>query len=417
MIPHSTTFDYSTDFDRWSMDNQHICVIPYSNLGTHFRSTQQDPCCWYRSTSDDPVAEVKRNIESGKIDKNCHLCHEKEANNQLSGRQRALSHFNPSLMNRFLTTKKINTFSMFIKFSNKCNMACRICNSGNSSLYESIWNSNKNTPNPNVDDLTDFEILKTNIKEISDQNEFFTLVIVGGEGTIQSELYMLTDWLNEEKLSKRINLQINTNGSVFLEDVFSKWCDNFKSLSFGISIDSADTDNFIYVRYPVKFEKIRNNLQQFKLLAETHSNVSLYISPTFYINNIAYLKEFLDYFETFNISGRGVKIFDNSLSQCDHLSLLALPMYLRKKLAVQVQEILVSHDYSLINYNPLFKKSIHSLLDQLTSDEFSRSNWDTYMSTTAEWDGLTKTNLSINNKKLWDLLSDEDKNAYYRHTK
>jgi hypothetical protein len=170
------------------------------------------------------------------------------------------------------------------------------------------------------------------------------------------------------------------------------------------------------VRYPVKFEKIHNNLQKFKLLTETHSNVDFDIRPTFYINNIAYLKEFLDYFEKFNISGRGIKIFDNSLSQCEHLSLLALPLYLRNQLAVQVQEIL-SHEYSLFNYNPLFKKSIHSFLDQLTSNDFSESNWDTYISTTAEWDKLTKTNLSINNKKLWDLLSDKDKNYYHQHTK
>ena len=416
MIPHSTTFDYGSKFDQWSMDNKHICIIPYSNLGTHFRSTQQDPCCWYRSASDNPVGEVKQNIESGKIDKNCHLCHDKEANNQLSGRQRALSHLTAAGLTKFLSTKKIDNFSMFIKFSNKCNMACRICNGSNSSLYDSIWNTNKNAPNTNSNDITDFELLKTNIKEISEQYEFFTLVIVGGEGTIQTELYMLADWLYEENLCKRINLQINTNGSVFLDDIFDKWCDNFKSLSFGISIDSTDTDNFVYVRYPVKFEKIHNNLQQFKLLAETHSNVSLYIGPTFYINNIAYLEEFLDYFEKFNISGRSVKIFDNSLSQCDHLSLLALPLYLRKTLAVQVQEIL-SHEYSLLNHNPLFKKSIHSFLDQLTSNDFSETNWSTYISTTAKWDGLTRTSLSVNNKKLWDLLSNGDKSSYYQHTK
>jgi sulfatase maturation enzyme AslB (radical SAM superfamily) len=239
---------------------------------------------------------------------------------------------------------------------------------------------------------------------------------MGGEGTVQSDLFMLTDWLQEENLSKKIDLQIGTNGSVFLDETFSSWCNNFKSLSFGISIDSTDEDNFVYVRYPVKFEKIHNNLQKFKLLAETHSNVDFDIRPTFYINNIAYLKEFLDYFEKFRISNRNIRIFDNTLTHCDHLSLLALPSYLRKKLSEQIQEIL-SHNYSLFIYNPVFKKSIQSFLDQLTSNDFLETNWTTYISTTARWDGLTDTNLSINNKKLWDLLSDEDKNAYYRHTK
>jgi sulfatase maturation enzyme AslB (radical SAM superfamily) len=206
-------------------------------------------------------------------------------------------------------------------------------------------------------------------------------------------------------------LKIGTNGSVFHDEIFNQWANNFKSLSFAISVDSTNDDNFVYVRYPVKFQKIHNNLQKFKSLAETHSNVNFHITPTFYINNIAYLKEFLDYFEKFNMAGPGVKIFDNSLSECDHLSLLALPLYLRKKLAEQVQEIL-SHDYSLFIYNRVFKKSIHYLLDQLTSSNFSEISWTAYISTTAKWDKLTDTDLSFNNKTLWDLLSAEDQEAY-----
>jgi hypothetical protein len=219
--------------------------------------------------------------------------------------------------------------------------------------------------------------------------------------------------LQQEHLSEKINLRIGTNGSVFHDNIFNKWSNNFKSLSFAISVDSTNDDNFVYVRYPVKFEKIHDNLQKFKSLAATHPNVNFHITPTFYINNIAYLEEFLDYFEKFNVAGPGVKIFDNSLSECDHLSLLALPLYLRKKLVKQVQEIL-SHDYSLFKDNAIFKKSIDSLLDQLTSNNFLEINWDSYISTTAKWDNLTNTDLSFNNKKLWDLLSDQDQEKYHQ---
>jgi len=417
MIPNSTTFDYISEFDKWSMDNQHLCVIPYSNLGVYFGATKRDPCCWYRSDqSDNPIAEVKKNIESGQIDKNCQLCHTQEANNQFSGRQRGLAQLNPHELPKFLATKKIDTFFMFVTFSNKCNMACRICNSDTSSLYDSIWNNNKNEPKSISDDPTYFEMVKSDIRKTIDQYTFFKLIIMGGEGTVQSDLYMLTNWLQEENLSSKIDLQIGTNGSVFLEETFSSWCNNFKSLTFAISVDTTDEDNFVYVRYPVKFEKIHNNLQKFKLLTETHSNVDFDIRPTFYINNIAYLKEFLDYFEKFTILDRNIRIFDNTLSRCDHLSLLALPLYLRKKLSEQIQEIL-SHEYALFIQNPIFKKSIHSFLVQLTSNDFSETNWATYMSTTARWDKLTNTNLSVNNKKFWDLLCEEDKNSYYRHIK
>jgi len=411
MIPHSSTFDYSSEFDQWSNDNRHICVVPYNNLGIRFGVTKHDPCCWYRSNGDiDPIAEVRQKIESGQIDKNCHLCHGKEDNSQISGRQRALLELNPLSLNQFLATKKLDNFCMFVTFSNKCNMACRMCNGGTSSLYDTIWNNNKNTAEI-IDDPRYFETIKSDILASVDQHKVFNLIILGGEGTIQSDLYTLADWLQEEHVSKKIHLKIGTNGSVFHDEIFNKWANNFKSLSFAISVDSTDDDNFVYVRYPVKFEKIHNNLQKFKSLAETHSNVDVHITPTFYINNIAYLKEFLDYFEKFNISGPSVKIFDNSLSECDHLSLLALPLYLRKKLAEQVQEI-SSYDYSLFSHNRVFEKSIHLLLAQLNSNNFSETNWATYMSTTAKWDNLTNTDQRVNNKKLWDLLSVEDQETY-----
>jgi len=414
MIPHSTTFDYSSEFVQWSNDNRHICVIPYSNIGIRFGISKHDPCCWYRADRDtDPIAKVKQNIELGQIDKNCHLCHTKEDNNQISGRQRALLELNHPSLNKFLSAKKLDNFDMFVTFSNKCNMACRICNGGTSSLYDSIWNNNKNTSESNSDDPKYFEIIKSDILEAVDRHDIFNLIILGGEGTVQSDLYTLTDWLQQEHISEKINLRIGTNGSVFHDNIFNKWSNNFKSLSFAISVDSTNDDNFVYVRYPVKFKKIHNNLQKFKALAETHTNVNFCITPTFYINNIAYLEEFLNYFEKFNISGRDVNIFDNSLSECDHLSLLALPLYLRKKLAEQVQEIL-SHDYSLFNNNTVFKQSIYSLLDQLASNNFLESNWTGYISTTAKWDNLTNTDLSINNKKLWDLLSVEDQETYRR---
>jgi len=412
MIPHSTTFDYSSEFVQWSNDNRHICVIPYTNTGIRVGITKHDPCCWYRSSGDgDPIAEVKQNIESRQIDKNCHLCHTKEDNHQISGRQRALLELNPASLNQFLATKKLDNFYMFVTFSNKCNMACRICNGSTSSLYDTIWNNNKNTIKSIGDDPKYLEIIKADILAAVDQYKVFNLIILGGEGTVQSDLYTLTDWLQQEHISEKICLKIGTNGSVFHDEVFNQWASNFKKLSFAISVDSTNDDNFVYVRYPVKFEKIHDNLQKFKSLAETHSNVNFHITPTFYINNIAYLKEFLDYFENFNASGPAVNIFDNSLSECDHLSLLALPLYLRKKLVTQVQEIL-SHGYSLVNNNTVFKQSIHSLLDQLTSDNFLEINWTAYISTTAKWDNLTNTDLCINNKKLWDLLSAEDQATY-----
>jgi hypothetical protein len=410
MIPQSKTFDHRRDFDRWSKDNPHICSIPYQEV--HYDLNHISPCCWYdTSDSVDSVIEIKKNIESGTIDKNCHLCHRQESDQQFSGRQRSLKQLPQVQLDEFLDHKKIKSFYMFFMFSNKCNMACRMCSSNISSLYDSIWNNKKNTTKIMSHGPDYWDIVKSDIRTKVDLYEELRLVIMGGEGTIQEELYTLTDWLQGENLCKKIILQIGTNGSVFSQDKFASWCDTFKRVAVAVSVDSTHEDNFLYVRYPVKFEKIHENLQKFKSLAETKSNFDFHITPTFYINNIAYLEEFLDYFENFKIFGRPARIYDNTLFRPDDLALVALPTVIKEKLAVQVQSLL-DHDYQIWTNSFTFKHSVESILGQLKINEFSDDVWSRYISTTARWDRLTDTRLWANNKKLWDLFPKADQEAY-----
>lgn len=412
MILQNKTFDHRIDFDSWSKDNPHICSIPYQEV--HYNLDHISPCCWYdTSTAVDSVIEIKKNIESGTVDKNCHLCHQQESDQQFSGRQRALKQFLPEQLDNFLENRKIKYFYMFLMFSNKCNMACRMCNADISSLYDSIWYNKKNIPLTMSGDTGYWDILKSDIRSKIDLYEDLRIVVMGGEGTIQEDLYKLTDWLQEENLCKKIILQIGTNGSVFSEDKFTSWCDTFKRVAVAISVDSAHKDNFLYVRYPVKFEKIHENLQKFKSLSETKSNFSFHITPTFYINNIAYLKEFLDYFENFKISGRQVRIYDNTLFRPNDLALVALPTVIKEKLAVQIQELL-DYDYQIWHNSFTFKQSIESILGQLKSNEFSDEVWARYLSTTARWDKLTDTCPWVNNKKLWNLLPAMDQEKYHQ---
>jgi len=261
------------------------------------------------------------------------------------------------------------------------------------------------------DDPNFWKTIKADIQEKASLHEDLRMIIMGGEGTIQEDLYHLTDWLQQENLNKKITLQIGSNGSVFLEDKFMSWCDSFKNVSFALSVDSTNEDNFLYVRYPVKFEKINENLQKFKSLAELKSNFSFYITPTFHANNIAYLKDFLDYFENFQVSEKCVAIYDNTLYQPAELALLSLPSMVKEKLFTQIQS-LINHDYKVWDTNPTFKKSIESMLDQLKTTDFSEKVWKKYISTTARWDQLTDNIPWINNKNLWDLLSVEDQESY-----
>jgi len=437
MIPHNNQFDYKLDSKKlqWIQHNKHLCIIPYIEVDT--RSIYINPCCHYDSLDSDKFAafdfnhfigskfdfdnpngrivEIKKNIESTTLDKNCNFCHKQESNNQISSRVRQLLQHSSDDITDWLTNKKLNEFTNIVTFGNECNMACRMCGSHNSNLFESIWSGNKKSkPIRNIsDDPKVWEVLKSSIRSQIDSNyEVYRIVVLGGEGTIQADLYKLADWLIAEKLSDKVNLQITTNGSVFLDEVFKKWCKNFKHLSFAISVDSAHADNYRYVRYPVKFEKISNNLQHFKNLSAKYHNMNFHITPIFYINNIAYLKDFIDYFEQFDQRGT-LSINDNTLSDPTYLQLKNLPMAIKQQLIKQISPLI--DGYRVLDRNEIFKLSIRSMLDQLEIDNFSIESWKQYLSTSARWDKLTNTDISFHNKKLWDLFSEDDKALYYQY--
>jgi len=423
MIPHSSRFDLELEKLQWAQDNKHICIIPY--IESQVRPDHINPCCHYHNSqaanstfslavARQPTMTIKNNVESARVDKNCNYCHQQESHNQISDRIRLLLQHDSQDIVNFLTNKKTQEHTDFLTFGNECNMACRICSGDVSSLYASIWENKKNTVKNLSDNLEYWEFLQTDIRQkIHGNREVYRITVMGGEGTIQKDLYKLTEWLIDEQLSDQVHLQIGTNGSVFHDEIFDQWCKNFRYLSFAISVDSANADNFPYVRYPAKFEKISKNLKSFKELSGRYSNFDFYITPTFYINNIAYLKDFLDYFEDFDSESKCLAIRDNTLTYPEYLKLSSLPNYIKTQLVDQVNKYI--NNYSLLERNNMFKISINNMLDQLHISDFSTAIWEQYISTTARWDQLTGTEIAFHNKRLWDLFSIEDKALYQQH--
>jgi len=417
MIPHSNKFDLTLEREQWIKDNPSVCVTPYAE--TQYRLTHINPCCHYKPTAKErmdsndnrSIIQVKRNIESGVVDKQCTFCHSQEARGQFSGRVRDLLTYHTKDIVDFLKNKKTREHTDIFTFGNKCNMACRMCHAQSSSLYDSIWNRKKNIDIVSISlDIDYWEHIKSDIRHKIENTEIYRIIVTGGEGTIQDDLYKLTDWLISENLSDRVHFRLATNGSVFLDEVFDNWCKKFKHLEFGISIDSTHSDNFQYVRYPVKFEKIHENLKKFSQMADTYNNVNVLITPTFYINNIAYLKDYLEYFKNSKIAIR-----DGTLSNPIFLRLSSLPTPIKKQLVDQLVPLVDEYEFLNLPQNEVFKLSIAVMIDQLCTDDYSESVWKQYLSSSARWDWLTKTDISFHNKKLWDLFSDDDKNRYHQY--
>jgi hypothetical protein len=419
MIPHSNKFNFVTDREQWIEDNKHICTIPYKE--THYRLGYANPCCYYQSTEGltvSPAATVKTFIESQQVDPSCAYCTKQENNNQLSGRKRDLLSISVADLESFLKNHTFEEFSTTLVFSNKCNMACRMCSPGNSSLFGKMIGI-KDYASPTISDNTQYwNQIKNEIRQGVEQYSTYRLTVTGGEGTVQDDLYKLTEWLCAENLSQRVHLQILTNGSTWLEDTYADWCQQFRQLTFSLSIDSV-YENYGYVRWPMQFDKIRKHLDKFAEYSRYYSNFNYYFTPVFYANNVAYLPEWLEFFENFFDCGNDVCVFDGTLVNPKHYQILNLPTYLKNSL-LPIIEPLPNLDLKILHKNLQFKESLCNIITQLkmdlevTPDQQSKQHllWRDYLSQTAKWDLLTNTSLPTANRKLWDRLNSQDK-LYY----
>lgn len=171
-----------------------------------------------------------------------------------------------------------------------CNAACVICNPSSSTLWIKEYNKlfNKTIP---IDTVSS----ESKIKKIVDSVNLESLNYIkfyGGEPLFtDTHLQLLRQIKNPEK----ITLQYTTNGSIYPKDeVLALW-DKFKLVLFCISADGIE-QQFNYIRWPLKWDKLKNNL--FKLRENAPVNVMFRFEYTVNFLNAFYFKEFEDWVNT-----------------------------------------------------------------------------------------------------------------------
>lgn len=182
----------------------------------------------------------------------------------------------------------LDLYYLDLQFSNKCNLGCRMCWSGQSSIIaeeqgvylDYTWNKSI---------INDFE----KIKKIEN------IYITGGETLLVKHNYKLLEKIVNLGLAKNINLILNTNCTIFVES-FINLIKKFKKVYVNLSIDGIGKVQE-YIRWPSKWEEVELNFKKWYELSKQSSNINLYINPTIQLLNAAYLDEFIDYFNQFDV--------------------------------------------------------------------------------------------------------------------
>lgn len=305
---------------------------------------------------------IRTNLKNGIKDPHCDKCWKLEESGAESLR---LQNTSTSDYNAEEITKSPRIEEMFVGLGNTCNLKCRTCGPGESSIWVKEIEKSDGIKHPIYlePDTSDFfksfkQDVMPHLKEIH-----FT----GGEPTLIKSTNRIL-----ELLDPSVNVSMNTNCTMKLPDTLNK----FNEVEIFASIDGIG-DKFNYIRHPGNWEEVYTNL---KLMT---SNFNVIIACTISVYNVFYIDE------VENIANElGIPFYAHILYDPKHLSVHVLPNEVR-------QEIIKK-----LSANPSIQKDkvIAHLNEQTYLD------WNTFVSEVNKRDQIRGEDFKITFPEFYDLL-------------
>ena len=430
MVPRIDEYLGTTESKlAYAKANPTLCLFPYNTLD--LRKSTNDPkrlvttaCCnlgeifYNPDTIDDPFRSIKDSMNAGVLPSECQNCISEESNGGMSERIRGLTTEFESAVRRFGETRIPRTFELRIKFGTKCMQACRSCSPTESSLWSKFSGSTAFTHMEA--DITDIDeywqlITSTVLNKLKQGTEFY-LHCIGGETFVQPGMKKLLNWVIENNLQQQVGLRMTTSLST-IPDGLIEQIQQFREIDTVLSIDSTG-DNYQYVRWPVQFDKIEENLlrlQQY-IIDNNLPKWQLAVSPVFTLNNIFYIDQYLDYwyrhFEKYNTN---FPIYPTNVTMyTQHLDIQSLPVRYRTLLKQQLTDCM-SHELFGDRYRHRtggLQHFIESTIQELDKWPEDNQLWQTYLTFSAEYDVRSNTDLAILNSRLYNILTAEDQELF-----
>ena len=419
----------TTQTIEWIKNNPAFCTAPYSVYDFRYYDDKCKitTCCNLDLSSTnntldlDFVEKVKQDMSQDVVPKPCWRCTSEEQNQAQSERVKYLMGHTVADLEQFKQNKKTNEFQIGMKFSNLCNLACRSCNQNDSSLWSKLM-TRPTSPEYEIDISSDeilWHTITRMIRAKHSETDNFIVHPIGGETMIQPGFAKLVDWLITENLASTTTLRITTSLVPSIADKFLEKFTLFQRVQFLSSIDSVG-ENYHYVRWPARFNKIQDNLKTFKTLSSQYPNkFSLSVSPVFSLNNIFYAVDFLDWWENWaDQTQTDLWLSNIHLYNPEMLMVESLPFEYRPQLTVLLAQCVDHNVFKKYKQTDVlrgyFSAMQASILNNTTDTE---TLFTQYLEFTADYDNRTNTNSYQLNSKLFDLLSSTHQNIYNSHLK
>ena len=259
------------------------CKAPW--IGLAYESTEGcKPCCewsgevFFGTHTDylksDYLKDFKELMYEDKMNKGCMECIHNERRNEIIRGEDNWSrrHWGRDNWSRRHWFEKFDIERGLVRLDyragNKCNMKCRMCWAGASSLWEeeNIKIYGNSIPLASIDTSDVYDI---------DLNSVSLISILGGEPSIDMKVRNFIDYVTKLKLPNDTIICVTTNGT----NASSKWFKTLKAvdnLKIMLSIDGTGNVQD-YQRKGGEWDKIKKNLIKYR---DTFKDVSIWLTAT-----------------------------------------------------------------------------------------------------------------------------------------
>lgn len=260
------------------------CHFAFNGLNIYDTNGSFQPCCLTKFRIDQTIngdiqqvinnpqiVELRRSMLRGEKHPACNVCWEIEKYDGKSQRELgnyySFIHKSPTNFSEYIEPKDLRYMDLFL--GNTCNLGCRMCGPHSSSILnqqEKIIVKSDRIPNKFID-----ETVGNNILKLIDECQGLQMIhLYGGEPLVIDFHDILCEHLIKNGRAKDITLMLSTNLQVDLKKKLDLH-QHFKSLRISVSIDGS-YDTYEYIRWPGKYEKVKQNLIELLSLQKENPN-------------------------------------------------------------------------------------------------------------------------------------------------
>lgn len=339
-----------------------FCILPWIHAATYTDGTAL-LCCVAKGSNvnlhnttfkelqnSNMFRDARLKMLAGEQVKNCSTCYKEEIVGIRSHRQienyiwekKLGREYLDSIISKTKNDGSLNEdiITLDLRLGNTCNLQCIMCRPVDSSKWVKHAEILSNELLSDIKVDWQYKVADYNNKyfEWYKDKEFLQsfydnaknikhIIFGGGEPLYIKEHKEIIKNLVELRHSENIELRYHTNGTIFDTDVVKLW-ESFKHVEVMISLDGHEHIND-YIRYPSKWEVIKENLQKYD---DTKNNIQPKILCTVQALNIFYLVEFCDWLLEQNFK----KISKPAHGGLFHPGILHYPPYLSSKVLSRV---------------------------------------------------------------------------------